>query len=313
MSPKGLTPDIVTYSTLIQGSYKAKKPQLALQMFTEMQASGLTPDCITHAVLMEGLCKSGQLDKAMTILEKCEKKRLPFNIIIYNILIDGLFEAGRHSSAVELFSSLPNKNLQPSIRTYTVMLKGLCKAGLPVEATELLTRMEEKGFFPNEFCYNIIIQGLLLNDDYSKALHYVNVMKDKGFSAIASTTAKLVNLMCDNRLDESTKELIRGSILHDKATEIKRLKSYVHFSIPVDGSRVHMWEDPWSTEHHPFNPGPNVAATIDVQSVSDLLTWRKWNEDREKFLSNSVYHLLSSSDSQVEDKGVTSLGRIFGK
>ncbi|GAB4855436.1 hypothetical protein Ancab_024059 [Ancistrocladus abbreviatus] len=157
----------------------------------------------------------------MAIFRKRERKELHFDIAIYRILIDGLCESGRHSTAIQLFSSLSERNLQPNLKTYSVMPKGLCKAGLLVEAIELFERMEENGCWPNDAFHSIIIQEFLHNSDIAKAMHYVDIMISKGFSAGVSTAYKLVNLMCDDKLDESMKELIQRSILQDKATEIK--------------------------------------------------------------------------------------------
>jgi len=54
MSEKELTPDTVTYSTLMQGFCQVGRPQEALNLFNEMCSSGLLPNLMTYLKLLDG-------------------------------------------------------------------------------------------------------------------------------------------------------------------------------------------------------------------------------------------------------------------
>ena len=55
MSSKGLTPNVVTYTTLIGGLCIVGMTQAAQELLLEMQIRGQVPNCDTYATLLHGL------------------------------------------------------------------------------------------------------------------------------------------------------------------------------------------------------------------------------------------------------------------
>lgn len=86
MQEKGLNPDVVTYSTLIECFGKTDKVDMACRLFDEMLAKGCSP-----------------------------------NIVTYNILLDCLERCGRTAEAVELYAKLKQQGLSPDSITYAVL------------------------------------------------------------------------------------------------------------------------------------------------------------------------------------------------
>uniref|UniRef100_A0A803KMQ3 Pentatricopeptide repeat-containing protein n=1 Tax=Chenopodium quinoa TaxID=63459 RepID=A0A803KMQ3_CHEQI len=209
---KGITPDVVTYNTLIDGLCKTNRLTLARELFTDMQAHGVTPDVFTYNSLLDCLCKSAQLDEAVALLEDMEDTGIKPDIVTYNILIDSLCKAGQLEDAANFFSNLVIKGLQPSFRTYNILVKGFCKKGLMNEATQLLSKMAKDDCFPNGITYNIIIGGYILSNDFTKALYYRDLMVSKGFEADADTFALFVDLLSSENLSDSSKGLLQKFI-----------------------------------------------------------------------------------------------------
>uniref|UniRef100_A0A199UCK7 Pentacotripeptide-repeat region of PRORP domain-containing protein n=1 Tax=Manihot esculenta TaxID=3983 RepID=A0A199UCK7_MANES len=169
MSHKGLVPDVVTYSTLIEG-----RPQTAQELFKDMCSHGQQPNIVTFSIMINGLCSQGNLDDALTLLKKMEESQLKPNLVTYCILINGMCKAGKINDAKELFSSL-------------------FENGLMDEAYKVFKDMEKVGCLPNNCCYNIIIQGFLKHEDLPKASELINKMVDKGFSADVATMELIVD------------------------------------------------------------------------------------------------------------------------
>ena len=57
MCGRGLVPNGVTFTTLIDGQCKGGKVDLALKNFQMMLAQGVRPDLVTYNALINGLCK----------------------------------------------------------------------------------------------------------------------------------------------------------------------------------------------------------------------------------------------------------------
>ncbi|KAF8401850.1 hypothetical protein HHK36_012797 [Tetracentron sinense] len=156
MCSKGLMPDTITYSTLINGLFQNGRFIAAQELFNEMQACGQSPDIFTYNIMLDGLCKNQCLAEAMALLHVIKDRKLEPSIITYGILIDGMCKTGKLKSAMELFCSLPAKGFQPNANLYSIIINGLCKEGLLDEANELLVKMEENGCSPNDVTFNTI-------------------------------------------------------------------------------------------------------------------------------------------------------------
>ncbi|CDP04645.1 unnamed protein product [Coffea canephora] len=169
---KGLTPDIVIYSTVLQGLFSSGRYLSAREIFNEMQASGMKPHFHTYCVMLDGLCKTGYIDEAL-------HKRL--------------------DSARDLFNNLSLNGLDPNVITYNTMIAGLLSEGLLIEGKELILKMEEKGCLANSVTYNVILQGLLKGGHYDDAMVYHEEMVHRGFLLDASTFSILLDLSAANQ------------------------------------------------------------------------------------------------------------------
>ncbi|KAF2298418.1 hypothetical protein GH714_023519 [Hevea brasiliensis] len=182
------------------GLWEAGRPGNALEVFKSMCSCGQQPNIITFSTILNGLCKQGNLDEALTLFKAMEKSRLKVNRVSYNILINGMCRAGRLTDAKELFSRLFEKGLQPDVYTYSIIIKGLCNEGLLDEAYKVFRGMEECGCLPNGCCYNVIIQGFLRHKDIPEATLLIDEMVDKGFSADATTFELVIHLLRNDDL-----------------------------------------------------------------------------------------------------------------
>ncbi|KAJ6737533.1 PENTATRICOPEPTIDE REPEAT-CONTAINING PROTEIN [Salix viminalis] len=216
MSEKELTPNTVTYSTVMQGLCQVGRPQEALNLFKEMCSSSLLPDLMTYSILLDGFCKHGHLDEALQLLKEMQEREIKPNIVIYNILIQGMFISGKLEVAKELFSKLYMDGIQPTVRTYNIMIWGLLKEGMSAEAYELFRKMEDNGFLPDSCSYNVIIQGFLKNQNSSTAVQLIDEMVGKGFPADSSTFQMLLDL---ESYDEVISRFMRGSPQHRKMND----------------------------------------------------------------------------------------------
>ncbi|KAJ6873299.1 hypothetical protein NC651_032237 [Populus alba x Populus x berolinensis] len=210
MVSKGCTPNVYTYTSLMNGYCKIERieeavqlldetlrkgrPLAAQQLFRYICAHGHTPNIMTYGVLLDGLCKHGNLEEAFALFQEMQRSTVKPNLVIYTILIDSLCKCGKLKDGKELFSRLIDEGLKPNVYTYTALVGALCKEGLIIEAHKLFRKMEEDGCTPDKCAYNVIIQGFLQHKDPSMARQLVEEMVNRGFSADAATRALLNDL-----------------------------------------------------------------------------------------------------------------------
>ncbi|KAL0456607.1 UNVERIFIED_CONTAM: putative pentatricopeptide repeat-containing protein, mitochondrial [Sesamum latifolium] len=141
---KGLEYNVVTYSIMLQGLFRAGRCADGLNLFKDMQAQQLIPDLVTYTTLLNGLCLNKQIAEAFSFLHIMEDQCVNPDIITYGILIHGLCKDGKLEIARNLFDGLPSKGLQPDVQIYTTIIGSLCQDGLVEEAKCLFTEMEKE-------------------------------------------------------------------------------------------------------------------------------------------------------------------------
>ncbi|XP_019241372.1 PREDICTED: pentatricopeptide repeat-containing protein At1g62910-like [Nicotiana attenuata] len=147
MIQKGIPPNIVTYSSLIDGLCKSSKwddvrilfcemglfeagrIDTAQKFFAEMLSVGQRPDFCTHRILLSGYFKNGRVKEAMSLFHKLERKFEETDIQLYGIVIDGLCKNVKFGEAHLIFEKLFVIGLHPNVVIYTTMINGFCQEG----------------------------------------------------------------------------------------------------------------------------------------------------------------------------------------
>ncbi|XWS74543.1 hypothetical protein CRYUN_Cryun01aG0007000 [Craigia yunnanensis] len=195
MTGKSISPNVVTYSSLIHAMCNSGQWKEVMALLKEMLANNCKPNVFFYNILVDALWR---LSVAEELYKEMSAHGLVPNMITYSTLLhgfckhDGLCKVGQLTVARELVCGLSFKGLKPDVYTHNIMIKGLCKEGLANEAYELFRKMEVNGCLPNDCSYNVLIQGFLQNNDISTAAKILPKMVSKGFSAdISTATMKL--------------------------------------------------------------------------------------------------------------------------
>ncbi|KAL4597154.1 hypothetical protein ACB092_12G215300 [Castanea dentata] len=247
---------------------------LLLMLILGSPSKGIQPNVVTYSCIIQELCNSGRWREAATLLnEMVQRKIMPnkgmlteakevievvkaFNIMVekvcvldvfsYNILINGYCKSRKMDEAMCLFLEMSNKGMIIDVVTYNTLICGLCQTkGWTViynilidgfcnvreltTAREIFSGLLAKGLQPNVQTYNIMIKrfcknglvdeanellekmdsnGSLQHSETSNATKYLKIMVDKGFSANATTATMFVDLLSSNQVDENIQELL---------------------------------------------------------------------------------------------------------
>ncbi|XP_035835786.1 pentatricopeptide repeat-containing protein At3g22470, mitochondrial-like [Helianthus annuus] len=217
MSGKGLKPDGVTYSTMIQGLFQVGRCVDACKLFNEMHAQGLIPDQCTYRIILDDLCNNHLVEDALSLFQLMGDSKLNSDIVVYTILIDGAGKCGTYNvvfdqikgdfdsitlrglvpgivtynsllngycknqnieKAMQMFREMAGEGLKPDVVTYNTMLQGLFKVGRCVAARKLFDEMHAQGQIPNQNTYRIVLEGLCNNRQVEEALSLFQLMGD---------------------------------------------------------------------------------------------------------------------------------------
>ncbi|KAL0456646.1 UNVERIFIED_CONTAM: putative pentatricopeptide repeat-containing protein, mitochondrial [Sesamum latifolium] len=222
MIDKGISPNVVTYNSIIQGFAIALMDGYCLggqmgkakRVLHSVEDRGLTPSIMSYNSLINGYCKQGRIDEAWDLFVEVPCKGLQHDTVIYTTMIQGLFHKGRFADGWKLFNNMESRGIMPNLVTYNVLLDGLCKThqiaeafsfvrmmedkGLIEDAKSLLVEMEKSGCAPNNVTYNVMIQGLLKRNELYNAMPLMEEMCRMGFLADAATVSLLLDQLKGN-------------------------------------------------------------------------------------------------------------------
>ncbi|MCO5577991.1 hypothetical protein L7F22_031829 [Adiantum nelumboides] len=118
-------------------------------MLTEMNERGCTPEVCTYTCLIDGLLKANEANKALAILSETEKRgdTLP-DLVTYHVVITWLVKQGRPQDALAILRKMGNVGCEPDWLTYIVLIDGLLDLNEVRDALGIMILMEKRERFP---------------------------------------------------------------------------------------------------------------------------------------------------------------------
>ncbi|EKX37597.1 hypothetical protein GUITHDRAFT_89623 [Guillardia theta CCMP2712] len=147
-----LTPDVVTYTSMIKSEVKAGNMSAAEKLFTAMRAKGVEPNEVTHGILIDGYHKHGRLEDVFSAWRRMKEQGLKTNEVIYSSLIDACAKRMDMARAEKLVEEVAaNGFLFLDGRCYSVIIDAFARSGQVEEAEKYLEKMcEQRRWFMNQ-------------------------------------------------------------------------------------------------------------------------------------------------------------------
>lgn len=196
MVQSGFRPNIITFTALVNSLCKRGRLKKAFQVFEMMNQVGCEPTIRTYNCLISGLCYVGRLEEAFQLLKKIKKSPKMPDIYTFTLVIDGYCKVGRSDEAIELLTEAREMGIKPTIVTYNALLNGYCKEGKPLEGLNLLEEMQLRGCLPDNISYSTILRGLLKWGEFSAAWKTYKKMKEAGFQVDVRVMNTLLRGLC---------------------------------------------------------------------------------------------------------------------
>ncbi|KAL7420051.1 hypothetical protein Q5752_005016 [Cryptotrichosporon argae] len=206
----GLTPDIVTYTTLVQAHLRAGDAAGAQRVLDAMRARGVEPNERIAGVLVAELARAGTRDglrQAEDVVRDARARGLRLSEHAWTSLVAGYFAGGWHAEGWQAFKRMQSAGAPPSIVTYNVVLRAAGgRAGAAVEAgahadprreerslqLRLVRDAVQRRLRLDEDTYAIALGALCRARAWADAKEIVHIMKSQAFMPRAPSLVKLV-------------------------------------------------------------------------------------------------------------------------
>ncbi|OMO67874.1 hypothetical protein COLO4_29977 [Corchorus olitorius] len=150
----------------------------AHEMLHLIRESGLTPDLVTYNSLMDMYARAGECWKAEEILKGLQKSGGKPDIVSYNTVIKGFCRKGLMEEALRIFSKMTTRGIRPCIFTYNTFVAGYAAKGMFTEIDDVIGYMIQHNCRPNELSYKIVVDGYCKARRYKEAMDFVSNIKE---------------------------------------------------------------------------------------------------------------------------------------
>lgn len=134
-----------------------------LQLFSQAASFNLKPDVVTFTTLVQGFLKAGQPDDAAKVIKAMLARGVQPNERLYSMLIADLSHRGNRgmlSAAEDILADMKRSKVPVSVVTWTGLISGYFRGGWYNEGFQAIQRMRQQGARPNRVAYNMILRTL---------------------------------------------------------------------------------------------------------------------------------------------------------
>ena len=160
MKKEGLTPDVVTFLSLLKACGNTKSIDMGKQIHNEIMGRDLLEENIALGnALVAMYTKCGVVDKAQQVLEELPTR----DVVGWSTLITGYTQQGRGHEALKCAERMRSEGLSSDIVTYICILKVCGKTKDLEKGTEIHNQILNRGFIGKD-----VMLGNALVDMYAK-------------------------------------------------------------------------------------------------------------------------------------------------
>ncbi|PPR94980.1 hypothetical protein GOBAR_AA25707 [Gossypium barbadense] len=208
MKQEGLTPDLVTYNTLLAGCIRIKNGHYkALELIKELKYNGLEMDNVMYGTLLAVCASSGLSEEAQNYFNQMKDEGLSPNLYHYSSLLNAYSYDGNYRKSDELMEELKSSGLAPNKVILTTLLKVYVRGGLFEKSRKLLSELEALDYAKDEMPYCLLMDGLSKAGRLDEARSVFAEMHEKRVKSDGYSHSIMISALCRSELFEEAKKL----------------------------------------------------------------------------------------------------------
>ncbi|KAG1346390.1 pentatricopeptide repeat-containing protein, chloroplastic [Cocos nucifera] len=201
MKDDGLSPDLVTYSTLLSGCRKVKNGySKAMQLVQELENKGLHMDGVIYGTLLATCASNNLCEEAESYFQQMKDEGCPPNLFHYSSLLNAYSVDGNYMKAEKLVNDMKSSGLVPNKVILTTLLKVYARGGLFEKSKELLAELELLGYAEDEMPYCLLMDGLAKAGHIHETKALFAEMKQKHVKSDGYAHSIMISALCRSGL-----------------------------------------------------------------------------------------------------------------
>ncbi|XP_058723709.1 pentatricopeptide repeat-containing protein At4g16390, chloroplastic-like [Vicia villosa] len=194
MLQRGVTPNVVTFSTLIICASVCSLPHNSVELFEQMPSFGCEPDDNVSSSMIYAYAHIGNVDMALKLYDDAKNKKWPVRAVAFSALIKMYGVLGNYDECLNVYNDMTALGVRPNMKVYNNLLFAMGRAKRAREAKGVYQQMKENGFLPNWFTYAALLEAYSRGRYSKDALSVYKEMKEKGMNMKKSLYSMLLDM-----------------------------------------------------------------------------------------------------------------------
>merc|ERR1719230_1401146 len=150
-------------------------------LFRDMSLRNVTPDLISYSTLIKGHCSRGDLEQGLQLLGLMQRRGILPDAIVFNSILDGCAHKQMRALTEQGLSDMENAGIAPSNFTLSILVKlyGRC-SDLDTAFHVVETYPKKYNFKLNAQVYTCLMSACIANGTLAKALSVYKDMVEAG-------------------------------------------------------------------------------------------------------------------------------------
>eukprot|EP00448_Togula_jolla_P000382 CAMPEP_0170613986 /NCGR_PEP_ID=MMETSP0224-20130122/24561_1 /TAXON_ID=285029 /ORGANISM="Togula jolla, Strain CCCM 725" /LENGTH=985 /DNA_ID=CAMNT_0010939617 /DNA_START=153 /DNA_END=3110 /DNA_ORIENTATION=- len=184
----------VTYNTLIDMLVRQSDSGRADAVFRDMALNAVTPDLITYSTMIKGHCARGDLEQGLQLLGLMQRRGISPDAVLFNSILDGCAHKQMRTLTEQVLRDMEAANIAPSNFTLSILIKLYGRCNDVEAAFEVVdTYPKMYGFKLNAQVYTCLMSACISNNALPRALEVYESMKASGCMTDGKTYQTLLS------------------------------------------------------------------------------------------------------------------------
>ncbi|KAJ6802053.1 pentatricopeptide repeat-containing protein, chloroplastic [Iris pallida] len=151
-----VSPDNVTFWTVISCARLCDLPAKAIEWFERMPEFGLTPDDVTCSAMIDAYGRLGDMERSLRLYECSREERRKLDWVAFATMVRVHAASGNFDSTLNVFEEMKALRVKPNLVIYNTLLDAMGRAGRPWQVKSIYKEMGCSGLVANRGTYSAL-------------------------------------------------------------------------------------------------------------------------------------------------------------
>ncbi|KAL8462710.1 hypothetical protein ACS0TY_033654 [Phlomoides rotata] len=209
MLGRGVTPDNVTFSTIISCARLSSLPEKAVEWFEKMSSFGCVPDEVTCSVMVDVYGRVGNVEVALSLYDRARSEKWRLDAVTFSTLIRIYGTMRNFDGCLNIYEEMKALGVRPNASVYNSLLDAMGRAKRPWQAKNIYRDMVKNGVQPTWGTYASLIRAFGRVRYGEDAIAVYREMKEKGLELSVVLYNTLLSTCADVGFTEEALEIFQ--------------------------------------------------------------------------------------------------------